>query len=47
MTADQRGTSGAVLKCADARVLVMGFIDGELSAEALIYIRDVFNDVLP
>ena len=33
MTADHRGPAGAALKCVDARVLLMGFIDGELSAD--------------
>ena len=33
MMANQRGPSKAVPNCADARVLLMGFIDGELSAD--------------
>ncbi len=40
MTADQRGPAEAVLKCADARVLLMGFIDGELSADEARQVED-------
>jgi len=40
MTADQRGPTGAVLKCADTRVLLMGFIDGELSADEARQMED-------
>ena len=40
MTADQRGPTGAVLRCADARVLLMGFIDGELSADEARQMED-------
>ena len=40
MTADQRGPAGAALKCADAGVLLMGFIDGELSADEARQVED-------
>lgn len=40
MTADQRGPTGAAPSCADARVLLMGFIDGELSAEEARELED-------
>jgi predicted anti-sigma-YlaC factor YlaD len=42
MTADQRGSTGSAIKCADARVLLMGFIDGELSADEARQIEDHF-----
>jgi anti-sigma factor RsiW len=40
MTADHRGPAGAAIKCADARVLLMGFIDGELSADEARQMED-------
>ena len=40
MTADQRHPTGAGIRCADARVLLMGFIDGELSADEARQMED-------
>jgi len=40
MTADQLGPAGTAPTCADARVLLMGFIDGELSADEARRIED-------
>lgn len=40
MTADQRSAARPVPGCTDARVLLMGFIDGELSADEARQMED-------